>query len=289
LPSYHLQTDSTSQPAVVSGSAAQALLIPNGADINVVVSEGTAPQPYDLATALGGAVANLQAVAVDGLKAYAVATVGGTFQLITLTIDGTSFTATATATPITGATLKRIGGLVRKDATTLIAADTQNSALYTITIADGATTPYAGTAGSVGTATGAAADTKFAKPTSLALDGSKLYVLDSINNRILLDDLATNTFSVLVGAAGNGNADGDFSKATFTTPQSMALAGQVLYVADTGNSGVRAVDLTARTVSTFSILGGGTVLPFGRALGVLGTQIYGADNAGDLFAYRPSL
>ena len=40
--------------------------------------------------------------------------------------------------------------------------------------------------------------------------------------------------------------DGDFSKAEFNRPQGMCLAGETLYVADTENHAIRAVDLKAK-------------------------------------------
>jgi DNA-binding beta-propeller fold protein YncE len=56
----------------------------------------------------------------------------------------------------------------------------------------------------------------------------------------------------VVGAGEPGSANGAFDRATFRTPQGLALSadGGTLYVADTGNHLIRAIDLNARTVKT---------------------------------------
>ena len=56
----------------------------------------------------------------------------------------------------------------------------------------------------------------------------------------------------VVGAGEPGAADGGFDDAMFRTPQGLALSadGATLFVADTGNHLIRAIDLNERTVST---------------------------------------
>ncbi|MCB9450358.1 MAG: redoxin domain-containing protein [Anaerolineaceae bacterium] len=82
--------------------------------------------------------------------------------------------------------------------------------------------------------------------------GSRLFIADSNHNRIVIADL--NTYEVLdvVGNGGRGLTDGSFSAATFDKPQGMALAGSTLYVADTYNHAIRAIDLLNRTVTTIA-------------------------------------
>jgi thiol-disulfide isomerase/thioredoxin len=83
----------------------------------------------------------------------------------------------------------------------------------------------------------------------------RLFIADSNHNRILL---TTQTGKILdvAGSGEIGAADGDFATATFNHPQGMALAGELLYVADTENHLIRRLDLQARTVTT--IAGTGT-------------------------------
>lgn len=81
----------------------------------------------------------------------------------------------------------------------------------------------------------------------------RLFVADSGRNRVVVSDLAGN----VVDIAGNGEAgfaDGGFAEARFSNPQGMAFSpdGSLLYVADTGNHSIRALDLAARTVATIA-------------------------------------
>ncbi len=80
--------------------------------------------------------------------------------------------------------------------------------------------------------------------------GGRLFISDSSHNRVIISDL--NTYEVLdvIGSGAQGAADGSYSETTFYTPQGMALKGNTLYIADTNNHLIRAVNLTDRTVKT---------------------------------------
>ncbi len=56
----------------------------------------------------------------------------------------------------------------------------------------------------------------------------------------------------LIGGKEKGWKDGSFSEAKFSHPQGLALNGQTLYLADTDNHLIRAIDLDARRVSTIA-------------------------------------
>jgi DNA-binding beta-propeller fold protein YncE len=78
---------------------------------------------------------------------------------------------------------------------------------------------------------------------------SRLFVSDTGHNRLVISDL----FGKSPIVVGNGQAamvDGTFEKASFHRPQGLSLLGDTLYVADTENHAIRAVDLKARTVTT---------------------------------------
>ncbi len=81
-------------------------------------------------------------------------------------------------------------------------------------------------------------------------DGNRLFIADSNHNRVVIT--ALDTFEVLdvIGTGEIGMADGDFDTAQFFRPQGLTLDGNTLYVADTINHAIRAVDLDARTVET---------------------------------------
>ena len=75
--------------------------------------------------------------------------------------------------------------------------------------------------------------------------GAVLYVADTYNNKIKLLDPATKRCSTFAGSGEEGLEDGDAPLARFDEPQGVAVAEGVLYVADTNNHALRAVDLRA--------------------------------------------
>lgn len=91
--------------------------------------------------------------------------------------------------------------------------------------------------------------------------GGRLFVADTNHDRVLVADIVTGEVVDVVGSGDRGFAGGDFSVARFDEPQGLALGdgGTTLYVADTGNHAVRALDLDSRTVIT--IVGTGLQAP----------------------------
>ena len=79
----------------------------------------------------------------------------------------------------------------------------------------------------------------------------RLFIADSDHNRIVVAKL-DGTLLETVGTGVHGADDGTFDRATFYRPQGMALDGETLYVADTENHLIRAVDLKLKTVTTIA-------------------------------------
>ncbi|WP_347245644.1 thioredoxin-like domain-containing protein [Thermogutta sp.] len=79
--------------------------------------------------------------------------------------------------------------------------------------------------------------------------GNRLFIADSGHHRIVVSTLEGDLLAV-IGTGEPGFRDGEFSAAQFSSPQGMALLGQVLLVADTENHAIRAVDLEKRVVKT---------------------------------------
>lgn len=77
----------------------------------------------------------------------------------------------------------------------------------------------------------------------------RLFISDSNHNRIVVTDLKGKLIDV-IGSGGASAKDGKYSEAGFNKPQGLALDGDSLYVADTGNHLVRRVDLAAKRVET---------------------------------------
>jgi thiol-disulfide isomerase/thioredoxin len=84
--------------------------------------------------------------------------------------------------------------------------------------------------------------------------GGRLFIADSSHHRIVITDLAGRKIDV-AGTGQDGRVDGPFEKASFNDPQGMALAGDVLFVADRKNHLVRALDLKGRQVKTVAGVG----------------------------------
>lgn len=87
-----------------------------------------------------------------------------------------------------------------------------------------------------------------------AADGDRLFVADTGHHRILeviLDpERRRGRIKRVFGSGEAGWRDGPAGEARFRSPHGLALAGETLYVADTENHLVRAVDLRNGTVTT---------------------------------------
>ena len=81
--------------------------------------------------------------------------------------------------------------------------------------------------------------------------GGRLFISDTGGNRILGADLDGRVEAV-IGRGDPGLGDGSFDDAAFYQPQGLALDGDTLYVADTENHALRAVDLGRRRVTTLA-------------------------------------
>jgi YVTN family beta-propeller protein len=80
-------------------------------------------------------------------------------------------------------------------------------------------------------------------------EGKRLFIADTGHNRIVITSLEGKN-PVVIGAGSAGMTDGSYEKAEFHRPQGMSLLGQTLYVADTENHAIRALDLQAKSVKT---------------------------------------
>ena len=87
----------------------------------------------------------------------------------------------------------------------------------------------------------------------LADEKSKqLFIADSNHNRIVVLSLDDASVKEVIGSGEIGLSDGTFETSTFNHPQGMALDGVTLYVADTENHAIRAIDFEKRDVRTIA-------------------------------------
>jgi len=80
---------------------------------------------------------------------------------------------------------------------------------------------------------------------------NRLFIADSNHNRIVVATLDGKLIET-IGSGLQGDADGIFSQARFHRPQGLAIDGDTLYVADTENNQIRAIDFQARAVHTLA-------------------------------------
>lgn len=79
--------------------------------------------------------------------------------------------------------------------------------------------------------------------------GHRLFVSDTGHNRIVQAGI-DGKGAIAIGSGAEGFVDGGYDEARFNRPQGVFLDGETLYVADTENHAIRAVDLKAHTVTT---------------------------------------
>lgn len=117
---------------------------------------------------------------------------------------------------------------------------------------------------------------------TVAADGT-IYFIE--NNAILKLDATGGTPSVAGSVQSGGAVDGPATTARFNCPNDLVAVGNVLYVADTCNHTIRAVDLGASTVSTLAGTAGmcGYADMPGSAARFCGPQGITSDGNGNLF------
>jgi streptogramin lyase len=163
--------------------------------------------------------------------------------------------------PMANALFKQPKAL-RKDAYQhLYIGDQQNFRVRRID-ADGIITTFAGngaqgSTGDGGPATGAELDWEYGsnpEPSGgLAVADGELYVADTLSHRLRVIDLASGRIDAFAGTGevGYSGDDGPALDATFNAPRGLAFGPDgSLYVADTNNHAIRAIDLATGIVRT---------------------------------------
>jgi DNA-binding beta-propeller fold protein YncE len=102
---------------------------------------------------------------------------------------------------------------------------------------------------------GARPEARLQHPLGVACVGGRVYVADSYNNKVREFDPASGVIRTLSGGGEPGLHDGVAADASFWEPGGLSAAGDVLYVADTNNHAVRAVDRHTGEVFTLPLDG----------------------------------
>jgi len=100
---------------------------------------------------------------------------------------------------------------------------------------------------------GSGNDVRLQHPLGLALWNDKLLIADTYNHKIKLLDPTARSVKSFAGTGKPGQSDG--AKPSFYEPGGLAVAGNMLYVADTNNHAIRVVDLKTKETKTLPIKG----------------------------------
>ncbi|MDD2557576.1 MAG: hypothetical protein PHH87_04700 [Desulfuromonas sp.] len=140
---------------------------------------------------------------------------------------------------------------ITTDGTNLYVCDSSECTIRQISIASGAVTTLAGSAGSYGSMDGSGSGAEFFAPYGITTDGTNLYVTDTGNLTIRQIVIATGAVTTLAGSVGNrGSDDGIGAAASFKFPMGITTDGTNLYVADNASNSIRQIVIATGEVTT---------------------------------------
>lgn len=90
-------------------------------------------------------------------------------------------------------------------------------------------------------------------PLGVAVYSGRVFIADTYNHRIKMLDPSTGTVTSFAGTGVAGHLDGPAASAQFYEPGGLAAARDTLFVADTNNHAIRAIDLRTSLVSTLPL------------------------------------
>ena len=164
---------------------------------------------------------------------------------------------------------------IATDGTSLYVADSGNSSIRRITLADMKVKTIAGQSGTTGKTEGGVDKSLFSGPRGVAVDKKAIYVADTGNDVIRMIDISSLQTSKLAGTGEEGDKDGPADQAQFNNPGAICTDGAFLYVLDADNHSIRKIDLNAKTVTKLTLVNGH--IGSGCALTSDGKQLYFSD------------
>lgn len=95
---------------------------------------------------------------------------------------------------------------------------------------------------------------KLRYPGKIEIDGRRVAIADSGNHRVIVATLSDNNLALKIDLISGTGIPGFVNGANgqFNSPQGMAFSGDTLYVADSGNHALRALDLETNEVRTIA-------------------------------------
>ncbi|HEY4248540.1 MAG TPA: hypothetical protein VGM64_17075 [Lacunisphaera sp.] len=184
--------------------------------------------------------------------------------------DGTAGSANGTGT---AATFNSPTGMVTDGVGNIFLCDTGNGTIREIT-STGVVTTLAGSSSVRGSQDGTGNAAQFSSPTGIAMDSlGNLYVSDSGNSTIRKITSAGVVTTFAGTAKSVGDADGLGTAARFNNPTGMIInpSTNFLYIADTNNDTIRAINTADITTSTVVTNADGTTTTTTTVLAPAGT------------------
>jgi thiol-disulfide isomerase/thioredoxin len=141
------------------------------------------------------------------------------------------------------------------DGQTLYVADAESNVIRAISLppANQVATLCGGDLFEFGDKDGGGDDVRLQHPLGVATHDGRVVIADTYNHKIKLLNPKTRTVSTLAGNGKPGHRDGAGKKAQFYEPGGVSVLGDTIYVADTNNHAIRAVDARSGVVSTVHI------------------------------------
>ena len=164
---------------------------------------------------------------------------------------------------------------IASDGTSLYVADSGNSAIRRITLADFKVMTIAGQSGTAGKTEGGPKKSLLSGPRGVAVDKKAIYVADTGNDVIRKIDISSLETSTIAGTGEEGDKDGPALQAQFNNPGAICTDGAFLYILDADNHAIRKMDLNANTVTKLTLVNGH--IGSGCALTSDGKQLYFSD------------
>jgi DNA-binding beta-propeller fold protein YncE len=164
---------------------------------------------------------------------------------------------------------------IASDGTSLYVADSGNSAIRRITLADFKVMTIAGQSGTAGKTEGGPKKSLLSGPRGVAVDKKAIYVADTGNDVIRKIDISSLETSTIAGTGEEGDKDGPALQAQFNNPGAICTDGAFLYILDADNHSIRKMDLNANTVTKLTLVNGH--IGSGCALTSDGKQLYFSD------------
>jgi hypothetical protein len=156
--------------------------------------------------------------------------------------------------PIDEAAFAQPSGLA-VEGQTLYVADAESNVIRAIALppANQVTTICGGDLFDFGDNDGTGDEVRLQHPLGVAIHAGRVVIADTYNHKIKLLDPSSRRVWTLAGTGRPGHRDGAGKKAEFYEPGGVSVLGDTIYVADTNNHVIRAVDARSGSVSTVHV------------------------------------